>query len=84
MSEVPPPGITIGELPIRKEVTKDIQEERNFEVCHPKESVLKSGRLFKKKKYVYVHLKEDDDGSREWSVLIVPPDEEPTHYTLDC
>lgn len=73
----------IGEFPIRKEVTREIHEERNFEVCQPKESILKSGRLFKKKKYVYVHLKEADDGTREWSVLVVSPDEGPTHYSFD-
>jgi hypothetical protein len=73
----------IGEFPIRKEATREIQEERNFEVCQPKESILKSGRLFKKKKYVYVHLKETDDEARKWSVLVVSPDEEPKHYSFD-
>ncbi len=78
------PNFTLAESPIRKEAMKEVMEERNFEVCQPKESVLKSSRLFNRKKYLFTHLKENDDGSLEWNLLIVPPNGEPTQVTFDC
>lgn len=77
-------GINVpGESPYRreniKEVTEDINEKRNFEVCEPKESIIEQGRIRKRKKVSYVHLKNDEDGLK-WTVLIVPPDGEPDYF----
>jgi len=93
MSEEGGSGLNIGfnpqaESPYRKETTKEVTEEvneqRNFEVCQPKESVIKKGFIRKNRtKRTIVHLK-DEDGERKWSVLIIPPDGEPEHYQFDA
>lgn len=80
----PPIGANFNISPYRKEITKQTQEERNFEVCQPKESISTKGIIRRKKTYRYIHLDEDEDGNKWWNILIVPPEDEPHNYTLNC
>lgn len=76
------PGINIESPYSRddvREVKEAVIEERNFDVCQPKESVVKKGRLRRRKKCVYIHL-ADNDGDLYWNILIIPPDDHPQHF----
>jgi len=71
--------INIAEVPYRREVQK-IQSDRNeFEICNINERVVSRVPFFKK--YLYIHLKEDEEGGTYWDVLVMQGGE-PEHFTL--
>ncbi|WP_181693270.1 hypothetical protein [Natronomonas sp. LN261] len=69
----------LGESPYRREVKKVKSERSEFEICNINERVI--SRLPFNKKYLYVHLKEEESGNTYWDILLVKSGE-PEHFTL--
>lgn len=72
-------SFSLAESPYRREVQKVQNDRSEFEICNVNERVVSRIPFFKK--YMYIHLKEDDDGDTYWDVLIMKGGE-PTHFTI--
>lgn len=67
------------ESPYKRTVSKDLVDAEDFEICHPRERVI--SRMPFRKKILYIHLKEDEDGGTMWDILQVGSGE-PERYQI--
>lgn len=72
-------GFSLFDSPYRREVKKVQNDRSEFKVCEVNERVI--SRMPFNKKFMYIHLKENNEGETYWDVLVMKGDE-PTHFTL--
>jgi len=74
-----PPPLPLGELPYRRNVEKIQNDRSEFDICKVNERVI--SRFPFQKKYLYVHLKEQNDGEPYWNILLFS-NGEPKNFVL--